>query len=165
MHWCMTSLLHQQVRFEGLETVDRWRLAVRLRCLTRFLRSSSEGSICEAADGASLLASLTLLHPQLLKRGALVVILFSLPAQPYSHSSPILPMLLWLTAHTPGSRVWKSNTVKASVKSTSNPHDPWPCSANIWRTAHTSDSMSLSTHEKIESKRFALLHRKTLCFC
>lgn len=122
-----------------------------------------KGCICEAHRPLPGLASLTLLHPQLLGREAQVIIPPSLPAPPHP-PSPILPMLLWLTARPPGSRAWKRSSVQASVKSTSSPRDPCPCSTNIWRTARTSGLVSLSAHKKIELKPSPLLHKKTPYF-
>lgn len=118
---------------------------------------SSTSSISDAWPGFStppkapsvsptgqFLASLTLLHPQLLSHKALVEPPPACSTIPSSHLW-FHPMLLRLTACMPGSWAWKSSSAQTWVKSTLSSCDPCLCSTNIWRTARASESASLST--------------------
>lgn len=133
-----------RVKVSWLWTVEgSWvRHVIHLRCLTRFLCSSSECSICEPhrpVPGLSHAPS----SPAAQARGSRRA-----PSCCSTISSSHLwfhPVPLCRTACTPESWAWKSCSVQTLVKSTLSPHDPCPCSTNIWRTAHSPEFMGIST--------------------
>lgn len=149
------TLLHHGW-FEGsCDFVDQWRLS---QCVSdAWPGFSSKGSICEAhrpVPGLSHAPSFPAVQVQGSRSNLPPPWLLTPPSPP---PGPIPPMLLCLTARMPGSRAWKSSPVQASVKSTSSPRDPCPCSANthFWlcQPQHTrtnnAETVSAATQENV----------------